>query len=237
LSVVVQASPSVFWQVPVALQAWQVPQALLVQQKPSVQLPLMHWLGVVHARPFALRAQLLVAPAPWHVEGATQSLSPAQVVLHAAAPQTYGEQLDVIGVAQLPAPVQWETGVKVDTAHEAAPQAAPTPACWQAPAPLQLPVLPQGGFAGQPVCGSGTPTPTFAHAPVAQAWHRPHDDDPQHTPSTQKLPVRQSVVVAQLWPSRRLVPHRLVWGSQMSGDKQSASTVHAALHAEIPLHR
>ena len=187
-----------FWQVPVALQAWQVPQALLVQQNPSVQLPLMHWLGAAHARPFALRAQLLVAPAPWHVEGATQSPSPEHVVLHAAAPQTYGEQLEVPGVAQAPAPVQCEMGVKVDPLHEATPQGVLTLACSHAPAPLQLPVLPQGGLAGQPACGSGTPTPTFAHAPVMQVWHRPHDDDPQHTPSTQKLPVRQSVVVAQL---------------------------------------
>ena len=64
LSVVVQAIPLLSWQLPVALQAWQVPQALLVQQKPSVQLPLMHWLGPVQVRPLALRAQLLLAPAP-----------------------------------------------------------------------------------------------------------------------------------------------------------------------------
>jgi len=50
------------------------------------------------------------------------------------------------------------------------------------------------------------------------------------------LPVRQSLVAAQVWPSRRLLPHRFVCGSQMSGARQSASTVHAALHAEMPLH-
>jgi hypothetical protein len=37
MSVTVQALPSLFWQLPVALHAWQAPHALIVQQKPSVQ--------------------------------------------------------------------------------------------------------------------------------------------------------------------------------------------------------
>jgi hypothetical protein len=37
MSVTVQALPSSFWQLPVALQALHAPQPLLVQQKPSVQ--------------------------------------------------------------------------------------------------------------------------------------------------------------------------------------------------------
>ena len=45
----------------VPLQVWQVAQAALPQQTPSTQLPLMHWLPAVHARPFALSAQLLGA--------------------------------------------------------------------------------------------------------------------------------------------------------------------------------
>ena len=133
--------------------------------------------------------------------------------------------------------MQCETAVNVEPTHEAAPQATPTPACAQAPAPSQLPVLPQGGAAGQPACGSGPPAPTFAHEPVAQVWQRPHEADVQHTPSTQVLPVRQSVVAVQLCPARRLLPHRFVCGSQMSGARQSASTVHAALHACRPLQR
>ena len=58
------------------------------QQTPSTQLPLMHWLPPAQPRPFALSAQLRVAPAPWQVKGATQSASVAQVVLQAFAPQT-----------------------------------------------------------------------------------------------------------------------------------------------------
>jgi hypothetical protein len=59
----------------------------------------------------------------------------------------------------------------------------------------------------------------------------------QQTPSTQLLPVRQSPVAVQPCPRRFLVPQRLVLGSQMSGDRQSPSTVQAALQAVDPLQR
>jgi hypothetical protein len=74
--------------VPERLHAWQGRQLELPQQTPSTQLPLMHWLRLVQARPFFLSAQLMAPAAPWHVNGGTQSPSPAQVVLHAATPQT-----------------------------------------------------------------------------------------------------------------------------------------------------
>jgi hypothetical protein len=74
---------------PLMLQAWQVPQGPEPQQTPSVQKPLMHWLPLpVHAWPLGFKAQLLVAPEPWQVYGATQSLSAVQEVLHALVPQT-----------------------------------------------------------------------------------------------------------------------------------------------------
>ena len=47
-----------------AAQAVQGRQLAEPQQTPSTQLPLMHWVNVAHARPLALSAQLLVAPAP-----------------------------------------------------------------------------------------------------------------------------------------------------------------------------
>ena len=73
-----------------------------------------------------------------------------------------------MGIAHVPVPVQCETGEKVEPVHEAVPQGVLTPSCWQAPAPLQLPVLPQGAFGVQPPCGSSKPAPTFAQEPVAQ---------------------------------------------------------------------
>jgi hypothetical protein len=143
----------------------------------------------------------------------------------------------VVAIAQPPAPVQCETGVKVVPAHEAAPHATLVLACSHAPLPVQLPVLPHGEAAAQPMCGSGMPAPIFAHVPVAHVSQRPHEDVAQQTPSTQELPVRQSVVITHVWPSRLFVPHRPVCLSQMSGSKQSASTEQAALHADTPLHR
>jgi hypothetical protein len=74
--------------VPDRLHAWQGRQLAVPQQTPSTQLPLMHWPNVVQARPFFLSAQLIAPAVPWHVKGGTQSPSPAQVVLHAATPQT-----------------------------------------------------------------------------------------------------------------------------------------------------
>lgn len=73
---------------PLTLQAWHAEQVADPQQTPSTQLPVMHWLPWAQTAPFGLRAQLRFAPAPWHVNGATQSASAAHVVLHAAAAQT-----------------------------------------------------------------------------------------------------------------------------------------------------
>jgi hypothetical protein len=93
---------------PFRLHAWQVPQAPVPQQTPSVQKPLMHWLAAVQACPLGLRAQLLLAPLPWHVNGATQSVSEAQLVRHALLPPHLKFPLHAVGVAaaQVPLPLQ-----------------------------------------------------------------------------------------------------------------------------------
>ena len=75
----------------VALQVWQVPQLVLPagmpQQKPSMQLPLMHWLAAVHAVPFGFSAQLRFGGDPWQVYGDTQCESIAQVLRQVVPPQ------------------------------------------------------------------------------------------------------------------------------------------------------
>jgi hypothetical protein len=115
-------------------------------------------------------------------------------------------------------------------------------ACWQAPSPLHAPVLAQGALveAAHRPWGSAAPAGTLVHVPALpwtlQARQDPQETDPQQTPSTQVSPVRQSEVALQVWPCRFLVPHRLVFGSQMSGERQSASTVHAVLQLVVPLH-
>ena len=65
-------------------------------------------------------------------------------MLQLVLPQTYGAQLEVAGVVQVPGmpPEQNEVGVKVVPLHDAAPQLTLVAACVQAPLPLQVPVLP-----------------------------------------------------------------------------------------------
>jgi hypothetical protein len=68
-----------------------------------------------------------------------------------------------------------------------------------------------------------------------QAWQPWQTLALQQTWSTQLLPVKQSSVDVQAWPSRFLLPHRLVLTSQMLGLWQSASDAQAALQAVAPL--
>jgi hypothetical protein len=49
------------------------------------------------------------------------------------------------------------------------------------------------------------------------------------------LPVKQLSLVVHAWPSRLLLPQRLVCLSQIDGARQSLSAVHAARHAVVPL--
>jgi hypothetical protein len=100
-------------------------------------------------------------------------------------------------------------------------------------------VLPQGGLGEHSPCGSAASSGTLVQLPALpatlQAWHVGHAEALQHTPSTQLAPVRQSAVAVQDCPRRRLLPHRLVSGSQIAGARQSVSPVHAPLHAVLPL--
>lgn len=178
------------------------------------------------------------------MSGATQSPSLVQVVLQLAVVLLQLNppvQVEETGAAQAPAPVQCEIGVNVELplGQEALPQATLVPAFWHLPAPSQLPVKPQGGFVAQRPCGSRPFEGTFAQLPalpaMLQAWQVVHELELQQTPSTQLLPVKQSVLTVQLCPSRFLVPQRLVLGSQMSGERQSASIAQAALQAVLPL--
>ena len=65
-------------------------------------------------------------------------------------------QGDAADAEQLPVPLQCETGVKLEPVQDAAaPQVTPVPAWVQALAPLQVPVLPQGGAAVHWPAGAG----------------------------------------------------------------------------------
>lgn len=96
--------------------------------------------------PFGLRLQLFAPALPWQVKGARQSPSAVHDVLQAVPPHMYGEQLVVVGVEQLPEPLQKDGGVYVDPLQLAVPHDTVVAACWQAPRPSQAPVLPQGAL-------------------------------------------------------------------------------------------
>jgi hypothetical protein len=226
---------------PFRLQAWQVGQLALPQQTPLVQKPLMHWFEMLQAWPFGFSAQLLVVPEPGQVKGATHSASLAQVVRQALVLPHWKlpGQAEAVGAAQAPEPLQCETGVNVAPVQVAVPHETEVPPAWQCPAPSQAPVKPQGGLGVHWLCGSGVLAATLAQLPALpvtlQAWQVGQAVALQQTPSTQLLPVKQSPVAVQVWPRRFLFPHRLVLGSQMFGDWQSASEAQAALQAVVPL--
>jgi hypothetical protein len=182
------------------LHVWQVPQAVLPQQTPFTQLPLMHWFPAEHVMPLGLSAQFRFGAVPWQVNGDRQSVSAAQgAILQALVPQTYGEQLDDVAAAQLPVPLQWETGVSVAAMQVCVPHDTVVAASWQPPAPLQNPVLPQGGFAVQRFAVSAAPTGRFAQLPgfmpTLHDWQSGHELLTQQTPSRHVRPVRHMLVM------------------------------------------
>jgi hypothetical protein len=117
-----------------------------------------------------------------------QSASLEQSTRQAVAPHTYGTQLCVPGFEQVPDPEQNAGGVYVVTLHEGFPHWTEAAAWVQAPLPLQVPVLPQGGFGVQRA--SAVAAGRLAHepalAPTLQAWHVGQLPTPQQTPSVQK---------------------------------------------------
>jgi hypothetical protein len=229
---------------PLRLHAWQAGQLVLPQQTLSTQWPLMHSPPAPQAAPLGLSAQFFVLPDPWHVRGAMQSALVAHDVLQAVPPHTYGEQSIETASPQAPLPLQRASVLAVEPEHVATAQTVVVGAFAQAPAPLHAPVFPQGADAlGAHIPrGSVVPADTFAHVPrlpdTLHAWHIGHDADPQQMRSTQVSPVRQSAVAVQAPPCRTLLPHRLVFGSQIVGATQSASLRQAALQdAAAALHR
>jgi hypothetical protein len=94
-----------------------------------------------------------------------------------------------VGAAQPPVPLQWDTGVYVDPLHDCVPHVTVVAASWQAPAPLQKPVFPQGGLAVHRFIVSALPSGTFAQlpalVPTLHAWQSEHELVLQQTLSTQ----------------------------------------------------
>ncbi len=191
-----------FAHVPALLHALQAPQLPTLQQTPSVQKPLPHWLADEHCMPSPV---WLMQVLPLQKKPLTQSALLVQVVRQLAPLQTYAPQLCVAGWVHALTPSQCDAGWNVDPVHEApAPHDALTAGFWQAPAPLQAPVLPHGAAAGHCPAGAVMPTGMLVHVPALldrlQDWHVPHAPALQQTPSVQNS-LLHSCAAPQLAPS------------------------------------
>jgi hypothetical protein len=208
----------------------QLPQLADAQQNPSVQLPLKHSGPATQAAPLALR---FVQTFDIQVKPAAQSLASPQVVRQVATPQAKGAQL-MDGWTQAPAPLQLPAPVNVDPLQVAAPQLAVAAALRQEPLPSHLPLNPQGGFGGQPPCGSMSSATTGLHIPARPATlhdrQLPQLLESQQTPSTQWV-LSHSAAAVHSWP-RRFKPHEPAL--QTLPGAQSPSLPQAALQV-VPL--
>jgi hypothetical protein len=105
-------------------------------------------------------------------------------------------QAPVVPAVQVPVPVQVLAMVSMLPVHEAAAQTVPDAQSWQAPEPLQLPLLPQVDIAVAVhwLAGTGAvPAVTLPHVPsvppvsaAEQAMHVPVQAKLQQTPLAQK---------------------------------------------------
>ena len=93
-------------------------------------------------------------------------MSPLQVLLQAPVPQTYVPQLEEVAVEQLPVPEQVGAGVKVVPVQVALPHTTEVAAWVQAPAPLQVPVLPQVVVTAHWPLGAAVPAAMFEQLPI-----------------------------------------------------------------------
>jgi hypothetical protein len=155
--------------------------------------------------------------------------------LHAFDAHTYGVQLVDVTVWQVPVPLQVRAGVPIVVLAQAgATQIVPWPYRRQAPAPLQVPSVPQvpAPWLAHWLAGTGgCPAAMFVHVPGEPA--SAHDLQvavhavAQQTPCAQ-MPLAQSPPAEQVAPLGRLVQTPPM---QMFGDTQSASTEQVIRHA------
>jgi hypothetical protein len=126
---------------PVSAQDLQVPVQLVAQQTPCEQLPELHSTVVVQVAPFGFLPQLLFI----QMFGDTQSVAVVAQSCRQAllAPQVYGSHFEAVPARQTPEPSQVPADVSVDPTQVGPAHCVPATNLRQAPAPLQVPSLPQ----------------------------------------------------------------------------------------------
>src|SRR6185369_17820133 len=191
-------------QVPVAtpvlalVQPWHDRPHAPEQQTPSEeQKPLAHSRAAAQVVPVVFLATQAV---PEQKAPAMQSVSAAQVVLHAVVPQVKGAQLVVTGAGQTPLPLQLAEAVATPAVQLAVVQTLVAGCSWQAPPAAHRPVLPHTGPTVQRV--SAVPAASAAQVPLVapvraaeQAVHAPVQALLQQKPSTQNPEAHWAAVV------------------------------------------
>jgi hypothetical protein len=203
---------------PVTPHDWHVVVQALLQQKPSTQLPLAHWLLIVHIWPLP----------SWHVPEPLHTLVPAQpgascwpsgtlaqvpepLMLH---DWQFGQALVLqqvlstqLPLAHWPAPVQVlplvRLGTHADIRQKLPAEQSPSEVQLERHAPAPLHVVAPQLFLGSVSSATlpqmpSAPEPFFADE---QAVHTPLQALLQHTPSTQKPLAQSAAFVPQAWPT------------------------------------
>jgi hypothetical protein len=123
----------------VTVQDMHVPVQPLLQQTPDTQNPELQSAPAPHEAPMGLSPQLMLR----HMFGETHWVLSVQVVLHALAPHTNGEQVVSMTVRQTPDPSHDRAGVSVEPVQAAGAQVVETAKYLHLPAPSQVPSSPQ----------------------------------------------------------------------------------------------
>ena len=164
-----------------------------------------------------------------------QSALVAQVTLQALVPQMNGVHELVAGVTQVPVPLQFDAGWRVEVAQVCAMHCVPLAYFWQAPLPSQKPSLPQ--LAAPPLVhravGSAAPAGTSTQVPMCrvtlQELQRVVQAVLQQTPWAQNPELHEALVVQVAPIDRR--PQLIVVVLQRFGGAQSAVEAQVVLHA------
>ena len=169
-----------------------------MQQYPCAQKPESHSVAIVHAVPVGFNVQL---PA-LQMLGATQSASAVHVVRHAVPPvlQVYFPHEPVVGAAHAPAPSHRRAGVNVEPLQVAAAHTVLLTYLRQAPAPLQVPSLPQVDAAAIGHCDA-----TRGAAPAAIGEHVPTLPASEHDTHVPVQAMLQQMLFTQ-FPDWQSVP-------------------------------
>jgi hypothetical protein len=228
-------------QVPAAVPSahdWQRPVQALEQQTPCWQKVDAHSPPAPQVVPSALRPQVPVVVL--HRLGETQSAVVVQVVLHWPFVPQLRLPPQVVGVTaapQTPRPLHRRGGVKLAVVQAEGAHCVPLTNLRHAPAPSQVPSVPQVDAAvavhwvattGAVPAGTGAQVPTLPIS--AHDWQVPVHAELQQTFCTQK-PEPQSAAAAQVAPIGFFPQLPLV---QTFGATQSAFEVQVVLQAAVP---